>query len=65
MSIKPEHIPNNAVKAALETDGLDIREAIAAALNAWPQSIVVPDDDFLVDAIKGPAIILPLGGKHD
>ena len=33
--IKPEQIPDEVVEAALKKRGL-MREAIAAALNAWP-----------------------------
>ena len=40
--IDPKMVPDEAAKAAWEYfDGYDMKEAIAAALNAWPNAEVV------------------------
>ncbi len=40
--IKSKMVPDEAAKAALEYfDGYDMKEALAAALSAWPEAEVV------------------------
>ena len=59
--LKPEQIPREAAIAATR-DGLssdDVREIVAAALNAWPNRVTVKDDGRRQTYII-PAIILPL-----
>ena len=58
--IKPEQIPNEAIKKAIkaydDADGQQdrwMREAIAAAINAWPGGIIAED-------LEVAGIILPL-----
>lgn len=58
--LKPEQVPDEAWEAALKCPGNGMREAIAAAINAWPESKVVTEY-FLCDSDHFlPALILPL-----
>lgn len=48
--LKPEQVPDEAVKAALAKRGL-MREAIAAALNVWPGmeiEMFFVEEDYLI-----------------
>lgn len=58
--IKPEQLPDEVIKAALLADErLAMREVIAAALNAWPGSYSLMENDSAVIRDVA-AIILPL-----
>ena len=68
--IKPEQIPDEAIKKAIkaydDADGQQdrwMREAIAAAINAWPgalqeEGVFTMDDDCMI-------LPLPKGKKND
>lgn len=60
--IKPEQIPYEVIVAACEEYGgghlVDMKHAIAAALNAWPWK-------FTADSIKMEHIVLPLKEAND
>jgi hypothetical protein len=58
--ITEEQIPNAVVEALLQSlgDGWGIHAALAAALNAWPNSLTTTTDDVML--VCRPALILPL-----
>ena len=66
MMIKPEQIPDEVVTVAAErlqdVRGA-VREAIAAAINAWPRACRIDFDDW-VEMVEG-EIVLPAPEKND
>lgn len=63
--IKPEQIPDEVVTIAWDAfDGTEsMREAIAAAINAWPRACRIDFDDW-VEMVEG-EIVLPAPEKND
>ena len=59
--IKPEMVPPDAMYAAWKAmnAGMTLNDAIAAALNAWPEAYV--DND----PYDGRALILPIAQKQE
>jgi len=59
--IKPEQIPDEVIHTACEEYGgghfVDMKHAIAAAINAWPNACRIEFDDW-VEMVEG-EIVLP------